>query len=235
MRYVVSWQNPGENTNDIPGELSGRDDVGIFPFYEKGLGANRNNALCHCGSDIVLTADDDLRYTAGDLKNVMAFFENNPDVDVATFRYRGEQGGKTYPDTECDLGFPLPKDYSVSSIEIAFRRSIAGTVKFDPRFGLGAKTWQAGEDEKFLIDARRKGFRCRFFPIDITTHNGPSTGDIVITSPGVAAASGRIIREEYPQSWIPRIVLKGWRQWRRGGRFFFLMYHLLRGAFSNGL
>ncbi|MDE6099709.1 MAG: glycosyltransferase [Paramuribaculum sp.] len=227
--YVVSWQQPGGNPY-MPSSLVERDDVEIHIFNGQGVSANRNNALFHCKGEIVLFADDDLTYTTDQLRSVIETFRDNPDMEVATFKYTGAV--KTYPSQQCLLGFPLPKNYSVATIEIAARREAALQIGFDPLFGTGAPVWQASEDEKFLYDARKKGFRCVFFPKTITSHPHLSTGDRPLSTAGVCAAAGKMIRLEYAYTWIPRIMLKAIRQKRKGASILFSLLHMLRGALA---
>lgn len=231
VRYIVSWQDYGEAPL-IPLSLSVRQDVEILLCQCSGQSINRNNALRHSCADIILIADDDLRYTPEQLQTVIQVFGANPSVDVATFRHSGVP--RCYPSQECDLGKRLPKGYSVAAFEIAFRREAVGDLMFDERFGFGSRYFGASEDEKFLLDARRRGLHCRFFPVVITSHHGPTTGDRRVTSCKVAAAMGKYISLEYPFSWPLRIPLKAWREWRRGGRFFFTFCHMLRGVAISG-
>lgn len=230
VRYVVSWQSR-QGRDDIPVSLTSRDDVEIHLFDADGVAANRNNALRHCRGDLILMADDDLSYSASGLMAVIETFTDNATVDLATFKYAGAL--KHYPATVTDLRFPLPRNYGVATFEIAVRRSKLQGLEFDESFGPGAAIWQAAEDEKFLYDARRRGLRCRFFPIEITSHLGMTTGDKPFTDKGVCAASGKMIRLEYPRSWVPRILLKSARQWRQGVNPAFSLYHLLRGALTK--
>ncbi|MCM1348490.1 MAG: glycosyltransferase [Firmicutes bacterium] len=232
VRYIVSWQEYGAEA-DIPAELRDREDLEVHLFDGRGVSANRNNAIRHCTADIILNGDDDLSYTPDELKAVIKTFEKNPEVHVATFAYHGSV--KRYPTEKTVLGFPLPKHYSVGAIEIAYRRECSRQLMFDELYGPGAPVWQGAEDEKFLYDARRMGLNCTFFPIKITTHHGgASTGARPLLTKGAAAASGRIIRLEFPASWPLRILLKSLRQWRMGACFLFTLHHQWRGAISGG-
>jgi hypothetical protein len=232
VRYVVSWQ--GCEGLSVPEELLQRSDVSVCRTTERGLSANRNNALEHCTSDIVLISDDDLIYTAEQLQAVQRAFEEHPEVELATFRYVGDDAsapaGKTYPATETDLTV-MPKNYWIATFEIAVRRqSLAGKVRFNTEFGPGAPFIASGEDEVFLLTARRRGCCCRFFPITITTHVGLTTGLRKITDVKVLHGMGAQIRLEYGVSAIPRIVLKAWRMSRNGQcRFLKGLCGLLRG------
>lgn len=226
VRYVVSWQLAGPDPA-IPASLAERRDVFICFTNERGLGANRANACRHCNAEVILTADDDLTYTPRQLRSVIDTFHRNPEVDLAAFRFNGST--TQYPDQECTLSLPLPKNYYISSVELAFRRRVLDRISFDPDFGIGAPVFQSGEDSKFLLDALKAGLKCTFYPVTICTHDHPSTGDRPL-SKGIALASGRLIRMQYPLSWAPRIVLNAWRNTKKGGNFFPSLYHMFRGA-----
>lgn len=232
VRYVISWQCHGGEASPVPDALMERADVLVDRFDGTGVSANRNNALLHCEADVILMADDDLRYQPKDLEHVIATFEVHPQLQVAAFRYRGSR--KTYPTEAVALKRRLPKNYSCTTFELAVRREVTEKVRFNERFGPGAPVWQAGEDERFLYDARRAGLNVMFFPVDITEHYHPTTGSRPMTTAGICAASGKIVRMEFPWSWLMRIVLKSWREKKRGGRMWFSLYHQLRGALSDG-
>ena len=192
-----------------------------------GLSANRNNALRHCRGEIVLTADDDLRYEAEDLKRVIEAFAKRPKMDLAQFRFYGSPW--PWPEKESVLGRRLPKGLPVISFCQAFRRKSVEGLRYDEQFGLGAAVWQAGEEDVFLHDARRRGLECRYIPEYIVRHEHPSTGERPAT-PGVAAAYGKCIAMEYPLTCILRIPLKAWRESRKGGSFLNILCHAVRGA-----
>lgn len=226
VRYVVSWQMAGQNPN-IPKLLAQRNDILVCFTNEPGLGANRANACRNCNAPIILIADDDITYSAQQLLSVIDIFKKNPDIDLAAFRYDG--ANKTYPAQETEISYPMPKNYYISSIEIAFRQRVLDKVCFNSDFGIGSSVFQAGEDTMFLYDAIKAGFHCRFFPITICTHDHPSTGDRPMPR-GVALATGKLIRLEHPRSWILRIPLKAWRNTKIGGSFFPAMLRMFHGA-----
>lgn len=225
VSYLVSWQMPD---GEIPQNLL-RPDVRVITSHDTGLSRNRNHALDNATGDILLIADDDLRYTAEQLLSVLDVFSKNPSLEVATFRYDGEDK-KCYPDHECDLGKKVPKGYYLSSVELALRRdSPAGKLRFNEKMGIGARYLHAGEEELLLLAARKMGLNCRFFPITITSHEGLTTGNRHVM-PGVARAFGAYIGLAHPFTCLPRIVLKAWRLYRSGqGRFFPVLWLMLCG------
>lgn len=206
VRYIVSWQT--DTPLPLPEPLQ-RPDVEVHAITGRGLSRNRNNALAHTRADVVLIADDDLSYTPGALKAVAGAFAAHPGLDFATFRYDGADH-KTYPATECDLR-RLPRGYFLTSFELALRRRVIDDgIRFDERFGLGSPLG-AGEEELLLATLRRRGYRGRFFPVNITTHHGPTTGMRPASRPGAVRALGAYIGMAYPLTGAPRVVLKAWR------------------------
>ncbi len=232
VRYVVSWQIPGfAEASPVPAQLC-RDDIDVFPVDSTGLSRNRNNALRHAVAEYCLIADDDVEYTADRLRKVIDTLDRNPDVDLAAFMYDG-QTDKAYPAGECDLTV-LPKGFYISSIEIAFRRKRINDhgLWFNEKFGINAPVLGAGEDAMFLLDARRAGLRCRFFPVVVASHRGLTTGSRPVTSSAVTMADGAYIWKAYGVKGIPRLPLFVWRNYRRGRLPFFRgLRDIIRGYF----
>lgn len=228
VRYVVSWQeHEGE---PIPQELM-RGDMKIMRFSGKGLAANRNNALSHCSAELLLTADDDLRYTPEQLKSVIDTMESHPEVDIASFQYSGDH--KRYPEAEAAITLNIPKGLTFTSFEVAMRQRCLKKLRYDERFGLNGTMYSIGEDDKLMLDAVRMGLNCRYFPIVITSHTGPTTGFRPITDPKALQGMGYLIRGWYPASWPLRVPLKAYRLHKAGSKFSFCLKHLLAGAMAK--
>lgn len=227
VEYVVSWQ--AHNHQPWPQELTSRRDMVLTRCELTGLGNNRRNAQVHSTGKVILVADNDLQYTPQQLQSVIETFETHPQVQVASFKFRGA-GNKWYPEGECDLK-QLPKGWSQSAIEIAYRNGIAG-LEFDGRFGLGAKHLGGAEDDMFMLRARKMGLNCRFFHIEITIHPDLSSGQRTGPLPAkLLRSSGAYFTKEYPWSFPPRLILKAWRLQTQGrGSFFRSLFHLTWGA-----
>lgn len=230
VHYVISWQRDGYDCL-IPANLQ-RNDVTITKLSGRGLSRNRNNAVDHSTADICLIADDDVTYSPNSFRAIISTFEANPSLDVATFRSASTSEKKLYPDYSFSLDKPA-KNYYVSSIEIAFRRSsITGKLRFNELLGLGAPVLHAGEESVFIIEAVRYGLDCRFFPITIVTHNHPTTGLNYEQTPGTIMAQGAYICIAYRDHTAPiRYVLKAWRMSRSTGTGFFrALFYITKGA-----
>lgn len=229
VRYVVSWQEH----EDMPvPEALDRSDVTLLRFKGKGVSANRNNALDHCRGDIILIADDDIVLNNSALDAIMEVFDADPSLDLATFR--ADIPGKSgYPAEPVHLKRRLPEGYSVSAIEIAFRRESCNELRFCTALGAGTSL-AAGEDEVFLDTAIRRGLVCRFLPIGICRHPHPSTGGTSELTPSILRGFGATIAMIYPLTVIARLPLKALRL-RRNGRcgFFTALRHLASGAVAS--
>lgn len=230
VRYIITWQRGTSNETGTPETLQ-RNDVEIHAIDSTGSSNNHNAGIELAEAPYCLIADNDLAYEAAGLKAVIDSLDNNADVDVATFRHSGEP--VYYPSEEVDFTERMPRGYSVTNFEIAFRRDSIGKIRYDVNFGIGAPL-ACCEDPVFILDCRRAGLRCRFFPITIVEHKGYSTGYRPITDPRVAMAEGAYIRLAYGVGGYLRIPLFAWRA-KRKGRMPLLwgIYHLTRGFFSS--
>lgn len=234
VKYLVSWQEPGENA--VPDELAFRDDVRVIFLKGYGLSRNRNNCLDNATGDILLIADDDLEFYSEGLSEIRRIFEEHPALEYGSFRYDSDVP-KFYPPKESSLA-RLPKGFSQSSVEIALRReSLAGKLRFNEDFGLGAPVFTAGEEELFLKKARNNGLHCRFFPITIANHSGATTGVRERLADGTIRARGVMIAVEFPLTSLLRIPLGAFRISHAGQAPFFkslrlLVYGAVKGAFG---
>lgn len=226
VNYIVSWQI-SDTAIAIPDSLI-RKDINIHKTNSKGLSTNRNNAIDLATANICLIADDDLIYTEKQLQSIIDTFQENPDIDIATFRYSGDDK-KQYPQNSVDISKKI-KGYYVTSVEIAFRRNSIGNLRFCEYFGLGAPKLHASEEEIFIHQAICHGLKCQFFPITITHHTGGvSTGNRSL-SPGVLMAQGAYIYIVYPSTALLRLLLFAWRSSRRGQtKIFPAMRYLWKG------
>lgn len=232
VRYVVSWQEHGDTP--VPESLRRRDDVKIYRFGKSGQSLNRNNAMDHCTADIILHGDDDLVYTPEGLSGVIRTFQDNPDIDIAAFR-SDRVPPKVYPSVATKLGRKLPRGYFASMIEIAVRRSTAGSLRCCPELGLASPRMHGGEDEMFLQSAIRRGLTCLFVPLTVCSHPAPSTGTKGAYTPANMRASGCTIALTYG-GWesLLRVPLKAWRLARSGrARLLPALYYTAQGAIES--
>ena len=204
VRYVVCWQrtsSSGSGCQEIgDGEfddamriLDARDDVVLVMIIGRGLCRSRNHAMRvavglqdnELEDAVFVIADDDERFRDDAFHVIRAAYERWPKLDIGLFRLRSsvdETYFKKYPGGLISWDY-RPRYYYPCSLELTFRSRVyhAG-LRFDERFGLGAEVLCAGEEEVFIIDARRKGLRVLIFPEDIAFTDPHTTGDNVLDS-----------------------------------------------------
>lgn len=228
--YIISWQ--AHQDYPVPEKLK-RDDVKIFRMEGVGLSRNRNNAINHSSADIIYIADDDIEILPGALDKIRDRFTEYLDTEVASFKMK-EQEGKIYPPEICKLSLQLPKDYHISSIELAFKRQLFPEIKFNEAFGINSGVFGGGEEEIFHLQARKKGYVCRFFPDTIVSHPAASTGLREISDPKVVEGFGAVISKSYPLTFLLRLPLKAYRL-KKKKQYGFLksLFYLTKGMLKS--
>lgn len=166
VRYVVSFQYTNDSyLTAIPRELKERDDVTLTYLRGEGLSANRNNALAHASSDLVLFIDDDTRIMPKAVDTVFRAFELHPETDIALFKaqtYAGKDLREYQGEGEPCMSFI--SQLHVLTIEmVCLRAKVQGHLAFDARFGLGSHYLTCFEEQIWLADARRIKLNVKYF------------------------------------------------------------------------
>lgn len=194
VKYLVSWQQTGTVHIDIPSVFTeSRKDIRLITLYGRGLAANRNNALKNATGDILLLADDDVKYTDEYFDQILHNFKIYPKADIICFRAIDRDGQflKDYSDQPF-IYAQRPKSTYFSSVEIAFRRKESLPL-FDERFGLGSKYLACGEDEVFLHSAFNKGLKIIYLPITVVETESNTTGKRFLTYAAVRRSKGAVL------------------------------------------
>lgn len=208
VSYLVSCQIGEGAAPAVPTALQ-RPDIRVIMTEGRGLCANRNRLLEAADAEYVLTADDDMSYTEGQLR---AALDNLGEVDITTFRIEGA-GDKIYPTSRMDLTHGMPRGYCPSSVEIALRMDAVrrSGLHFCTLFGIGAPVLGCGEEDILIWNARRLGMSIEYVPTVIGRHmGGPSTGQRTPT-PAVWRARGAVLHLTHPYSGWLRIVRQALR------------------------
>ncbi len=205
IKYIISWQQTKKYSSIIPQALI-REDVQIYILKGKGLSRNRNNAIKHATSEVCLIADDDVVFNIEGIMRVCEFYQQHPEVDVLTYKFSSKFNQKKHPDYSFNLKM-APKGYSVSSIEISFRREkIQGIISFNELLGLGAPYAGAGEENLFLLDCLNQNLKCHYAPINVLYHNEESTGRSQGGNPRVIFSRGILTRIFNPKDYLFRYL-----------------------------
>lgn len=193
IHYIISYQYTDERYLDlIPASLTKRTDVSLYKYQGQGLSANRNMALEKATAEYIMYADDDTRINPDILNIVCQTFDENQDLDVAFFKASTYTGKtlKNYPQESYDIQ-EIPDGYSISTIEMVCKRSkIQGHIRFDERFGLGTKFLTCGEEDIWLVDALKAGFKMKFFPIKTIETSTMLKKSLIYVDAGVQRSRG---------------------------------------------
>lgn len=123
-----------------------------------GVGLNRNNALMFSSGDILLFADEDVRYSDSYVIDVISEFDAHPDADVIIFNIRANSNERKQIEnsTTHKLGRLAKLPYGAPRIAIRKKSWENSNVWFTTLFGGGAR-YSKGEDSIFLHDLRAHG------------------------------------------------------------------------------
>lgn len=126
----------------------------------RGVGKNRNISLIHAEGDILLFADDDMKYVNGYTKLIESEFERFPDADVIVFNITTNYECRKQVENKKPRRLHRFSRIPYGAPRIAIRKTSweKSNVWFTPLFGGGAK-YASGEDSLFLWDIRNKGLR----------------------------------------------------------------------------
>ena len=123
----------------------------------RGVGINRNLALTYAKGDVLLFADDDVKYVDNLEDIVLREFDAHPDADVFIFHLDTDSDRKQvkYAKTRKHGRF---ERMPWGGFRIAVRLSSVrkANIWFTTLFG-GGCIFPSGEDSMWLLDAKRKG------------------------------------------------------------------------------
>lgn len=132
--------------------------VRMISSATKGVGINRNLALSNARGDILLLADDDVRYYDDTFTAVEEAFARLPDADVIAFGMDMTRKGKlSARRSEPCKRRNLWNSMRFGACRLAIRRSavLKYGLSFSELFGGGCR-YSCGEDTLFLQDCFRK-------------------------------------------------------------------------------
>lgn len=127
----------------------------------KGVGINRNLALQLGAADILLFADDDIRYYDSDLQGVIDAFRQLPDADVIFFGIDMTRDGEVFDKRRNRVKrLHLHNAMKFGACRMAVRREVIEKkrISFSTLFG-GGCIYGSGEDSVFIRDCLRTGLK----------------------------------------------------------------------------
>jgi glycosyltransferase involved in cell wall biosynthesis len=146
--------------------------ITIVYSTDRGLSRSRNLALQNADADIVVIADDDMRYVDEYPQIILRAYESHAYDDILTFKVKND---KKYFSQEKKLNKILIQ--KVSSVEITMRLNAVKYIKFNDLFGTGSEYFQCGEESIFLKDCINSKKHIKYMPIKMASllDNRPST------------------------------------------------------------
>lgn len=186
-------------TIDPPPDIE-RPGLRMYSLRERGISRSRNAALERARGKLLAIVDDDIEYLPSALATLRRGFAAHPSAAVVTFQFLARETGlpaKRYPPRAIEHG--RLSAASVSSIEIVLRRDLAGHLRFDERFGLGAAL-SSGEENIWLQDVLRSGLTAGYYPAALSDHPSLGSGHRVWTA-AEARTKGALLRRMYPMAW----------------------------------
>jgi len=219
VEYIVVWQQEQMVGEEIPRVLLDRADVLVEVMQGRGLCRSRNRALelavnrlkNPLEDAVMILADDDERFESDAFTTLRDIYGQHPKLDVALLRLRSSRDGsdlKPYPDSWTAYRH-RPRTYYPSSLEMTVRSRVLSTgIRFDERFGLGARELCAGEEEVFLVEVLRRKLCAMVVPAYIATTEPATTGARVLDTK-MLRSKGAVYG--YRLS-LPLAFLRSWRE-----------------------
>ena len=133
-------------------QIETRGQAKMITTATRGVGLNRNIALLAADGDILLLADDDMRYNDGMEEAVLAAFRENPQADALIFGLDIVRGGEVTERRRLKnkrLRFWNSMRYGAVRIAVRRKALLDNNILFHQRFG-GGCPFSAGEDSLFL-------------------------------------------------------------------------------------
>lgn len=137
----------------------------LISTQTKGVGKNRNIAISHASADILLFADDDIRYLKDYSKKIITAFEKLPKADIIVFNLTKDADRYMIRKIRRVRWFNFMR-YGAVRIAIRHDSLLKANLSFSQLFGGGA-LYGSGEDSMFLADALKKHLKIYSYPEEI--------------------------------------------------------------------
>ena len=135
--------------------------VTILSRSERGVGKNRNTCLFNSTADIVLFADNDVKYYDDYKEKIENYYEKHPDADIVIFNFKMQRESEPLHDINHKNKRAKLRDITkFGTVTVTARREsiLRKRISFSLLFGGGAK-YSCGEDSLFLTDCYKAGLR----------------------------------------------------------------------------
>ena len=194
VSYLVAYQYDRDELAGLAHEVvEKRSDVRVVCTRGRGLSANRNRALQEARGDLLLIADDDVRYEPLFFDRILLRFATEQAPDIACYQAECPDGRLLKPYAYHSFDYrEQPRGTYFSSVEIVMKRS-ERLPRFDERFGLGSDFLEGCEEEVFLFEAAQRGLTIRYYPEVIVVTDPATTGSRLLTSKALQRTKGAVL------------------------------------------
>lgn len=144
--------------------------VKMISTTERGLSRSRNMAIENAWGDICLICDDDEVLADGYEDTILSVYNEYKEIDCVTFHVVRKDRPFSLKQIGCVRRVGFKGIMQTSSVQITFRREtiLGENIKFDVKLGSGTGNG-SGEENKFLLDIRRKSIKILYYPQTIAT------------------------------------------------------------------
>lgn len=154
--------NQSDRNADESFELNG-NTVRLITRDDRGVGKNRNRSIDNAVGDILVLADDDMRFEDGYEDTVRKCFTELPDADILIFNLI-EKNPRRYIIKETQrVGNGNYAKFGAARIALKRQSIVDSGIRFSLQFGGGAR-YSSGEDTIFLKDCLRKKLKIYCVP-----------------------------------------------------------------------
>lgn len=173
-----------------------------------GLSKSRNLAIENALGDILLIADDDIQYLPNFEKIISEAYDEYSDATLISFQFLGDTGklAKSYPNKDGYLN--STKQY-LTSFEMTFNREKLKDhqIKFDERFGLGAR-FVCAEEQVIRHQILNKNLKVAFYGKPICKHSGLTSGNKLNSPDNIQAMTAfkYLVYKNWVSVWLLKYV-----------------------------
>ncbi len=139
--------------------------VKMITTKTRGVGTNRNLALCYASGDILVMADDDMIYVNSYDKIIEDAFHKLPNADCIIFNIKtiGAKTGRRKNTKIKRVHFYNALNYGAARIAVKRKSIVREGITFNTNFGGGCR-YSAGEDVLFVTDMLKRGLKLYTYP-----------------------------------------------------------------------
>lgn len=162
--------NQADDTRYDETQISGYT-VKMITTTTRGVGINRNIALSYADGDILLLADDDVKYKDSYSNLVLDAFRKVPETDALIFIdiIGLDKAGRKNTAIKRVRYFNA-LNYGAVRIAVKRKRLIVNNINFTTCFG-GGTIYSADEDSMYIWDMLKKGLKIYTYPLTIAEVN----------------------------------------------------------------